>query len=48
MVPDPEPMTPAVDVFQSIAQDNYFTKIDLSKGYWQIPVQEEDVLKTAF
>ena len=47
-IPDPEPMTPAVDVFQAIEQDVYFTKIDLSKGYWQIPVQEEDVPKTAF
>lgn len=47
-VPDPEPMTPAADVFQNIGQDQYFTKIDLSKGYWQVPVRKEDIPKTAF
>ena len=26
----------------------YFTRIDLSKGYWQIPVAKKDVPKTAF
>ena len=34
---DPEPMTPLVDVVQDLARDRYFTKIDLSKGYWQFP-----------
>ena len=26
----------------------YLSKIDLTKGYWQIPVAPEDVYKTAF
>ena len=26
----------------------YYSKIDLSKGYWQIGINEEDKLKTAF
>ena len=41
-------MTPAADIFQKISKDKYFTKIDLTKGYWQVPVAEEDVYKTAF
>ena len=28
--------------------DKYFTRIDLSKGYWQISIPEEDIPKTAF
>ena len=36
------------DLFQRLGKSNYFSKIDLSKGYWQIPVAEEDVKKTAF
>ena len=47
-IPDPEPMVPAVDVFEKIGADVYFSKIDLSKGYWQIPVAEEDIPKTGF
>ena len=41
-------MAPAVGVFQHIGKDKYFTKIDLSKGYWQVPVVKEDIDKTAF
>ncbi|GFO43006.1 retrovirus-related pol polyprotein from transposon opus [Plakobranchus ocellatus] len=40
-------ITPA-DVFQGMENDRYFSKIDLSKGYWQILVYEEDVPKTTF
>ena len=41
-------MITAEDLFQQLGQSWYFSKIDLSKGYWQIPVAEEDVPKTAF
>ena len=43
-----EPMKTPEDLFQRLGKSNYFSKIDLSKGYWQIPVAEEDVKKTAF
>ena len=35
-------------LFQRMDKSQYFSKIDLSKGYWQTPVAEEDIQKTAF
>lgn len=31
---DPEPMTTDEDLFQKLTSDKYFSKLDLSKGYW--------------
>ena len=45
---DPEPMTTAEDLFRRLSGKKYLLKIDLTKGYWQIPVAPEDVHKTAF
>ncbi|KAK7104926.1 hypothetical protein V1264_019564 [Littorina saxatilis] len=45
---DPEPMPTATDLFRQLTGSKIFSKIDLSKGYWQIPVREEDIPKTAF
>ena len=36
-VADPEPMVTAEDLFQRLRKSKYYSKIDLSKGYWQIP-----------
>ena len=47
-VTDPEPMTTAEDLFEKLGQCQFFSKIDLSTGYWQIPVAHEDIHKTAF
>ena len=47
-VVDPEPMKIPEDLSQRLGKSNYFSKTDLSKGYWQIRVAEEDVKKTAF
>ena len=45
---DPEPMVTSEDLFQRCGEDKYFSRIDLSKGYWQFPVAERDIHKTAF
>ena len=34
----PDAMIKTDDLFQKLSGDKYFTKLDLSKGYWQIPV----------
>ena len=44
---DLEPMPTAEELFQKTGY-KFFSKIDLSKGYWQIKVSEEDIPKTAF
>ena len=38
---DPEPMPTAEKIFAKLAGDQYFSKFDLSKGYWQVPVREK-------
>ncbi|XP_042866107.1 uncharacterized protein LOC122249376 [Penaeus japonicus] len=45
---DPMPMNTAEDLLHGLGGARYFSKIDLSKGYWQIPVAEQDIHKTAF
>ena len=47
-VADPAPMTTAEDLFGKLGKCQYYWTIDLSKGYWRIPVAEEDIHKTAF
>ena len=47
-VADPAPITTAEDLFGKLGKCQYYLTIDLSKGYWQIPVAEEDIHKTAF
>ena len=41
-------MMTAEDLFRRLSGKKYLSKIDLTKGYWQIPVAPEDVHKTAF
>ena len=45
---DPEPIKTSKDLFQRLGKSRFVLKIDLIKGYWQIPVAEENVFKTAF
>jgi len=42
-------LIPRVDnILDQVGQAKYITTLDLAKGYWQVPVAEEDRNKTAF
>ena len=46
---DAEPMPCLDDLFQQIGtQSNYLSKLDLSKGYWQLPLSPQTKPMTAF
>ena len=45
---DSEPMANSKDILAKLQKDQYFTKIDFSKGYWQIPMAKESKPVTAF
>ena len=45
---DPEPMPSAEEIFAKLSSDRYFSKFDLSKGYWQVPMREQDKDLTTF
>ena len=45
---DGEPITDVEHLFQSLGKAKYFSKLDLTKGYWAIPIDEKDRDKTAF
>ena len=47
-VKDAYPLPLPDEVQDRLAGSNIFSKLDLQSGYWQLPVQEEDRLKTAF
>ncbi|XP_062599575.1 uncharacterized protein LOC134261133 [Saccostrea cucullata] len=45
---DAEPMPNADDIFSKFANYKVFSRIDLSKGYWQVPLTSSAKPKTAF
>ena len=45
---DGEPLPDVDFLFSKLHRAQYFSKLDLSKGYWQIPIQSEDRPITAF
>ncbi|KAJ8020240.1 hypothetical protein HOLleu_39778 [Holothuria leucospilota] len=45
---DAEPIPNQEEIFSQLSKDIYFTKIDLSKGYWQIPMEETSKQYTTF
>lgn len=47
-IPDAYPMKIAKDLLYDIAQANFITILDLTKGYWEIPVEDESKYLTAF
>lgn len=45
---DCEPIPDVEVLFTKLRDRQFFTKVDLSKGYWQIPMAQKDKEKTAF
>ena len=45
---DAEPMPDVEGMFAKLHGAQYFSKLDLAKGYWQIPMEPADKPKTAF
>ena len=45
---DAEPMPNMVEIFTKIAGHKYISKLDLTKGYWQIPLTKNAKQYTAF
>ena len=36
------------DILDKLGTAKYFTSVDMFKGFWQVPVRDEDIEKTAF
>ena len=45
---DAEPIPLVDDIFVKLSKAHYFSKLDLSKGYWQVPLTESAKPMTAF
>ncbi|XP_069190416.1 uncharacterized protein [Procambarus clarkii] len=45
---DAEPMFNQDEIFARLAPSNYFSKLDLTKGFWQIPLHQDSKRCTAF
>lgn len=46
--PDPYPMPKIEELVETLANAKFITTLDLTKGYWQVPVAPEAREKTAF
>jgi len=45
---DPEPLPKPEQVFSKLKGDQYFSTFDVTKGYWQVSMTDEDKEYTAF
>ena len=45
---DVNPLPRIDDSLNSLGQASFFSALDLTSGYWQIPMAQEDIEKTAF
>ena len=43
---DPELMPTAEHLFQKLSGDKFYSKTDLTKGYWQVTIPQEDIQET--
>ena len=43
-----EPMMVPSDIYSKLSGDSYLSKFDMTKGYWQIPMEKESQEKTCF
>eukprot|EP00917_Polyrhabdina_sp_WS-2016_P026277 GHVP01056437.1.p1 GENE.GHVP01056437.1~~GHVP01056437.1.p1 ORF type:complete len:124 (-),score=14.26 GHVP01056437.1:2177-2548(-) len=47
-IPDQFPLPKIPDLLNAVKSSSIFVSLDLSAGYWQIPMHPKDVPKTAF
>ena len=47
-VKDAYPLPQVNDIVDSLNGQKYFSTLDLTSGYWQVPVEQESIPKTAF
>ena len=47
-LPDAYPLPRVKDLIDKIGQAKYLTKIDLSRGYWQVPMEDNSIPISAF
>ena len=45
---DKYPLPRVDDITDALSRAKYFATLDLQSGYWQIPIEPEDIPKTAF
>ena len=47
-IKDKYPLPRMEDIYDALVKAKYFATLDLQTGYWQIPILEKDIPKTAF